>query len=78
MTTVQLGHNLRAWSTFTVKDPTPEEIATLQEEDDESVALLKKLDADGRLHLESVDYEENPELFAEHADPSITNFDEEG
>lgn len=50
---VELGVNVRHWVTFSVTDPTPEEIAILEQDTDEAIALMVKLDADDRLKFES-------------------------
>lgn len=74
MATITVGYNKRCWATFEVKDPTPEEIAILEErgsDSDEVTDLLRHLEAEERLIFQSEDQDDNPTYFQEWDEPSV-------
>lgn len=71
----KLGADIRSWTEFEVKDATPEEIEILSGDDDAAVALAAALDAADRLIDHGIDYDDNPDLFAEYATPAIIDFE---
>jgi hypothetical protein len=80
--TVQIGHNVRRYVTFEIKDATPDEILLLRdaEQNDwqpEVYALLSSMDEAGRLTEVEEDYEDGPEVFSEHAEPNIIGVEDD-
>jgi hypothetical protein len=73
-TTVEfiLGADIRSWTRFTVVDATDEEADILGSLNTEAaVALAKTLDEADRLVWEDMDYDDNPDLFADYASPDV-------
>lgn len=69
---IEIGYNRRHWVTFAIKNPTPEELETLNGEDEEqALELCRELDKADRLDLVSDSEEDVPEYFAEHSEPAI-------
>jgi hypothetical protein len=76
---VELGANIRSWTTFTIKDATEEEIATLARMDTAAVGLLQRLEHTGRAEVTDTTYEDAPPVFDTVAAPDIIGItDEEG
>lgn len=67
----KIGADIRSWTEFEVKDPTPEEIEILSREDETSVALAAELDKAERLIDGGIEYDDNPDLFADYAEPAV-------
>lgn len=47
--TIEVGHDVRRWTTLTVTDPSPQEARTLASGSDEALPLLRRLAATGRV-----------------------------
>lgn len=79
MATIEIGYNRRTWVTFAVKNATPEEIATLEGDDDQTFTLLRKMETEGRLEIVTETYDDNPDRLSEHGEPGLieVNPDEE-
>ncbi|QUE25389.1 hypothetical protein SEA_FIZZLES_95 [Microbacterium phage Fizzles] len=60
---VEVGYDVRHWATFEIKDPTPEEIETIDNDDEESIELLRNMERDGRLTFIEDHKEDNPDYF---------------
>jgi hypothetical protein len=80
-TTVEIGHNVRRWTTFEIKDATAEEVALLHQYEqgdyNEAVfSMLAAMDAAGRLVEVEFSIEQNAEVFSEHVDPNIIGVDD--
>jgi hypothetical protein len=79
--TVEIGHDVRRWTTFTVADATPEEVEILQGDDEAAFTLLRQMDAANRLSPAGEHDEDNPDPFSqEHAAAAIieAELDDEG
>ena len=81
MATVEIGYDRRCYVTFEIKDATPEEIAQIEQAvqndyDEETFALLRKMDAEGRLTQLSEDHEDGPEVFVQYVHPNIIDITE--
>lgn len=77
---VEVGHNIRAWTTFTVENPTEEEVSALTHTDvDQAMDALERLIDSKRAVEGDTQYEELPPVFdREVAEPDIVNIDMEG
>jgi hypothetical protein len=71
LTTIVIGYDTRTWTTFDVKDATPEEVEILAEQSEESVKLAQKLEADGRLAEINTQEEAGVDKFESHRDPQV-------
>lgn len=71
-TTFVVGHDIRAWSTFTLKDATQEEIERLQEAlDDDLAEFLSALDRADRLEFVKRDTDDAPDPFDPEKYPAV-------
>jgi len=70
---VEIGHDVRRWTTYSVTDPTDEELATLREGADEAVDLLQRMEAAGRAEGAGWTDEENPDPFDWDLDPAVVS-----
>jgi hypothetical protein len=82
MATVEIGHNVRRYVTFEIKDATPDEILRLKEAEQndwqpEVYALLSAMDEAGRLTEVEEYHEDGPEVFSEHAEPNIISVEDD-
>lgn len=77
-TRFKIGADIRSWTEFELKDATPEEIAVLELENDDSTALVKALyDSDSPRLIElDTEYDDNPDLMADYASPAILDFED--
>lgn len=81
MATVEVGFNIRKWTTFQIADVTPEELETLSaavqcDYQREPFRLLEEMDKAGRLTEIDSSYESGGETFARDVDPNIIGVDE--
>ncbi len=78
MTTILFAHDVRHWTTFEVTNLSVDERAVLEQSDAQSVELMSKLHARGRLTFLSESTDDKPELFDPMVDPSVIElWDEE-
>jgi len=74
--TIQLGHDVRQWTTFVIDNPSEITRAIFAGVDDEAqVAHLKLLDEQGAARVETWTTESNPDYFADYATPSVVGTD---
>lgn len=76
---VEIGHNIRAWTTFTITDPTPEEVEALEAADEDALALLAALYRIGRAvpDDDNRNTDDDPAYFDEAAEADIIDTREE-
>ena len=68
---VMIGHYVRRWTTFTVIDPSDEELAALRGGDDGAVEALRGLEARGAAEASEWQAEENPDPFDAETSPDV-------
>lgn len=81
MATVEVGYNVRRWTTFQIKDATPEELEVLSgavqnDYQPEPFTLLTEMEAAGRLTEIDSSTETGGEQFTRYVDPNIIEVDE--
>lgn len=77
---VEIGHNVRAWTTFTIEDATPEEIETLGALGTEAaVAKLRELYQSERAvpDTSNTTYEDNAPFFDAAAEADVIDLEED-
>jgi hypothetical protein len=67
----KIGADIRSWTSYEVDDLTPEELDILSRESDESVALVQRLEEAKRLTWLDMEYDDNPDIFADYASPAV-------
>lgn len=69
---VEIGHNVRHWTTFEVEHPTPDEAAVLMGEDEGAIlALLERLGDEDRLVWVAETDDDNATYFTEGDQPGV-------
>lgn len=77
MRTIEVGHDVRHWTTYEVKDAAPGEVEELYDLPEfDQANILRALDDAGRLVWVSDDHDDNPDAFGDHASPAITNYND--
>lgn len=75
---VEIGHNIRAWTTFVVADATPEEAEVLGDLGSErAVTLLAELYKAGRAKEDGFHTDDDPAYFDPPAEADVIDFREE-
>jgi hypothetical protein len=77
MVTLVIGHDVRTWTHYEVKDATPEEIEILSGEDDAALELARKLDAEERLVEVDEHSDDAHDPLGEFSHPAVVDVQEE-
>jgi len=68
---ITIGHDVRRWTTYVLKDATEEELEALAEDGPELATKLREWDAAGRLEEDYYDDDETANPWDEGADPAL-------